>query len=88
MLASLWAPAKSWKNLVSRCSEKPGHLVFPFIIMMSYLILATECGYHRGNDEAEGQQEDMCALEVMVSTIASAGIPAGIPIPHPVYLKK
>ena len=56
--------------------------------MMSYLILATECGYHRGNDEAEGQQEDMCALEVMVSTIASAGIPAGIPIPRPVYLKK
>ena len=70
---SLWAPAKSWKNLVSMCSEKPGHLVFPFIIIMSYLILATECDYHTGNDEASGQQEDMCALEVMVNTIASAG---------------
>lgn len=54
------------------CSEKPGHLVFPFIIIMSYLILEAECDYHTGN-EAEEQQENLCALEVMVNTIASAG---------------
>lgn len=41
----------NWKNLVSVFSEKPDDLVFPFLIVMSYLILAKECDNHTGKDE-------------------------------------